>query len=288
MHYIFLIHGIGDGTPSDDFSKFEENLAAKFCKERKLTLDAWSNRFKVIPVLWDDATADAELSIFKMSFDKDGVAKSDRALVGGSNFLETALGLFDTSAWRYFMTFFVGDAIAYVDEQDNGIRRRVWETISEQFKDFPDDEIPEYSIFGHSLGSVIAYDYMYSILEKGQLFDFKNKPQLSDARLKGLADGFRNLVTFGSPIALFWMRWGDVWPNDYAKLTNPIQGDRRWLNFWCHHDLVAYPLRGYFSGKPSPGNIEDIKVNTGIAMPWAHTGYWKSRRMVSEISKLFP
>lgn len=201
-------------------------------------------------------------------------------------FFETALGLFNNSAWRYFMTFFVGDAIAYVDEQDNGIRRKVWETMSAQFKDFPDDKIPDYSIFGHSLGAVIAYDYMYSILENRQLFDIRNRPDLSSARLAGLADGFKNLVTFGSPIALFWMRWGDIWPNDFAKLKNPIQGSKMWLNFWCHHDLVAYPLRGYFSGKPSPGNIDDIRVNTGIAMPWAHTGYWKSRRMVSEISKI--
>ena len=284
MHYLFLIHGIGDGTPSDDFEQFAERLRDAYCDYHKCSKATFKNKFKIVPVNWDHATEGPELNLYSKAFRVP--RRSDRSLTSG-NPLESVLGLFNTHAWRYFMTFFVGDAIAYVDENNNGIRESVWKTISTSLGVGVNAEIPKYSIISHSLGSVIAFDYAFSLLEpkkKNQkpYFSFTSN-NLTQGDLEKLQKGFQHLITFGSPIALFWMRNKDLWDNNFAALKNPIKGEGRlWLNYWDNDDLVAYPLEKFFEGKE--GHIDDIRVETGLTMPWAHTGYWKDSELINDLA----
>lgn len=290
MHVIFLIHGIGDGTPGDDFDKFEEHLKDAYCQRNKLTVADWKKKFKVQGIVWDPATTDPETGIYSRSF--GSLRPSDRSLVAETNPILAALSLPNTRAWRYFMTFFVGDAIAYVDEFDNGIRRKVWEQMATVLK--PDSAAgpPEFSIVGHSLGSVIAYDFVHALNRvPGKIFDLSPDPAknvvLPAAQIAALQNSFTNLITLGSPIALFWMRRRDLWQNNFVGLKNPVQGSQRWLNFWDNEDIIAYPLRNFFSdGHIEDIRIEDIRFDTSIMMPWAHTGYWKNKALAERVVEI--
>lgn len=290
QHIIFLIHGIGDGTPGDDFDRFEELLKNAYCQRNKLTATDWKKNFKVQGVVWDPATADPETAIYSRSF--GAVRPSDRSLVAEANPFLAALNLPNTRAWRYFMTFFVGDAIAYVDEFDNGIRRRVWDQMASVLKPDSTPNPPQFTIVGHSLGSVIAYDFVYALNSvPGKIFDLSPDPakniKLTAAQIAALQKSFTNLITLGSPIALFWMRRRDLWQNDFAGLKNPVQGVQRWLNFWDNEDVIAYPLRNFFAdGHIEDIRIEDIRFDTSIMMPWAHTGYWKNKALAERVAEI--
>ena len=285
QHKIFLVHGIGDGTPGDDFAIFEEHLSEAYCALHKCSHSDWSNKFAVKPIIWDGATSDPETSIYSKAF--GAVKPSDRSLVAETNPILAALNLPNTRAWRYFMTFFVGDAIAYVDEFDNGIRRKVWEQMSPDLLVAGAASPPAFSIVGHSLGSVIAHDFVYALnTQPGKIFDLSPDPQknvtLSAQQILELQKAFTNLITFGSPIALFWMRRRDLWDKNFANLKNPVQGARHWLNFWDNEDIIAYPLRNFFTD----GQIEDVRVETGIMMPWAHTAYWKNKALAQRVAEV--
>lgn len=290
QHVIFLIHGIGDGTPGDDFDTFEQLLMEAYCRQNKANETEWRKQFKVQGIVWDPATTDPETTIYSRSF--GSLRPSDRSLVSESNPFLAALSLPNTRAWRYFMTFFVGDAIAYVDEFDNGIRRRVWEQMAAILKPESAGQIPKFSVIGHSLGSVIAYDFVHALNSApGKIFDLSPDPaknvKLSAAQIALLQTGFCNLITLGSPIALFWMRRRDLWQNDFAGLNNPVQGAQRWLNFWDNEDIIAYPLRNFFStGNVEDIRIEDIRFDTSIMMPWAHTGYWKNKALAERVAEV--
>lgn len=290
QHVIFLIHGIGDGTPGDDFDKFEQLLKDAYCQRNKLTAADWKKKFKVQGIVWDPATTDPETAIYSRSF--GSLRPSDRSLVAETNPILAALSLPNTRAWRYFMTFFVGDAIAYVDEFDNGIRRKVWEQMATVLKPHSAAGPPDFSIVGHSLGSVIAYDFVHALnTAPGKIFDLS--PDLAKnivlpaSQITALQKGFTNLITLGSPIALFWMRRRDLWQNDFVGLRNPVQGSRRWLNFWDNEDIIAYPLRNFFAdGHIEDIRIEDIRFDTSIMMPWAHTGYWKNKALAERVAEV--
>ena len=285
QHMIFLIHGIGDGTPGDDYSMFEEHLKRAYCDQRKCAEADWNKLYKIQPIIWDEATANPETLIYSRAFGT--VRPSDRSLVSETNPFLAALNLPNTRAWRYFMTFFVGDAIAYVDEFDNGIRRRVWEQIASVLKPDGASAPPSFSIVGHSLGSVIAFDFVQALKSTpGKIFDLSPNPQknvnLTVQQVAALQQAFTNLVIFGSPVGLFWMRRRDLWDNDFANLRNPMQGNGKFLNFWDNDDIIAYPLRNFFDD----GQLEDIRVETGLVMPWAHTGYWKNKALAGRVAEI--
>src|SRR5262249_35820212 len=139
-------------------------------------------------------------------------------------------------AMRTFMTFFLGDVVAYVSQNDNNIRRTVWEQMQGALlKDAP------YSFIGHSLGGVIAFDFLFNLFDRSKLFD--PLPPLSPDQIELLKSGFQNLFTMGSPVGLFMLRKGDLWDpaktgERFGKLRNPIpESQRTWLNFWDRQDL---------------------------------------------------
>ena len=175
-HKIFVIHGITDGTNIfAEFDVFAKLLKAKYKAITKQELD---DKFELVPVVWDSATADGEGRIFQLCFGK--LQPTDSALVSSvfnpvesakslaNAFIRNPLWLLQSKwhpwrSWRYFATFLAGDIIAYVDEADNGIRSNVWKTLDELLP-VVGGKIANFSIIGHSLGSVIAYDFLYSLL----------------------------------------------------------------------------------------------------------------------------
>lgn len=282
-HTLVLVHGISDGEGPYDFKALWSGLAKAYESKHKVEFDKY---FAIAPVEWDSATDPGEANIFKAGFEE--IRNSDKNLVHG-NFIEVGAALINTRAWRYFSTFLVGDVIAYIDESDNKIREFVW-SLLKKYLVRDDASIKPFSFIGHSLGSVIAYDFVFSLMVRNMIYDFVDKPVLTEEEIKEWQSAFTNLYTLGSPIGLFMMRKRELWQNEFAALINPVdssQVNRVWLNIWDKEDLVAYPLERIFEQKEGK-SLKDVQVDTGRFMPWAHTEYWGDQETATAIAGSLP
>ncbi|NJO93940.1 MAG: lipase family protein [Hydrococcus sp. RM1_1_31] len=205
---------------------------------------------------------------------------------------------------RGFMTFFLGDVIAYVSEDVNFIRRTVWKQIWEKLEQ-PLKQGATYSIIAHSLGAAIAFDYLFHLFNPKNPNDFSFIPKpdpsarpedknlepitVTPSELKLLRGQFRHFFTMGAPIGLFMMRKGTLWMEgeSFVKLINPVRGEgRSWYNFWDSEDAIAYPLAKLFQKNPANAaqNLVDIPVETGFLIFDSHTRYWSNKDVAQTIA----
>jgi surfactin synthase thioesterase subunit len=131
------------------------------------------------------------------------------------------------------------------------------------------------TIIGHSLGSVVAFDTVYYNSNK----DWAKSNFLP-----------ANLITMGSPIALFSTVPDDdgqpKWRYD-PKQTNAspirlVHEQGVWYNFLDAQDLIGYPLNLLYKDKYV---VEDILVQTGTLPLQAHTDYWKDKEIARIIGE---
>jgi hypothetical protein len=115
-------------------------------------------------------------------------------------------------------------------------------------------------IIGHSLGSVIAYDYVMGFREH------RLPPDVT----------VHNFITMGSPISIFTSAMGH--PDSDLVLPS---GVRHWTNIRSRADGVARPLKPFFRQVP----LEEHLVSTGFMPIKAHGGYWKSRPTADVIAR---
>lgn len=170
------------------------------------------------------------------------------------------------------MTFFIGDVIIYASaEGESSIRSHVFNRFDEIIR----SEAETFSIVAHSLGSIIAYDYLYTVFGK-----------IPEKRRRVREDGRHRLhhfFTIGSPIGLFLLRKLALVQAEGSKLLpNPIGLDParcRWCNFYDNQDILAYPLKKFF-----PAIVEDIQVQTGDLVYNSHRDYWKDEEVAAKIA----
>ncbi|MBE9176484.1 hypothetical protein IQ225_16325, partial [Synechocystis salina LEGE 06155] len=210
-HYLVFIHGMGENNGVEEsYNQLIEKIKDEYEK------DDFNHKFKTIKVNWHDVDesqlSNAQLDIFKTAFPE---------------FVHKSLSV------RKFFTTFLGDIIAYVSEDVQVIRRTAWKQIWEQLEQPLTEQNCFYSIISHSLGTVIAFDYLFNLFNKNELFLKENKGQ--ELPLNKLKNNFRYFFTFGSPIGLFMLRKDNLWNEGepFKKLLNPIKGQHReWLNMY--------------------------------------------------------
>ncbi|HMY51451.1 MAG TPA: hypothetical protein PLC15_05250 [Candidatus Obscuribacter sp.] len=311
-HIIFMIHGITDGSNVErDFESLKKLLQPKLRRDSK--------NFKLVGINWSPSTISGKSVIYNRCFGK--IEAGDRALVDatlypmqlnphllGSVFhIPSPFCLLKSHwhawrGWRYFSTLFVGDIIAYTDENDNGIRRSVWKQMYEELSGYG-DQLPEVSIIGHSLGSVIAYDFVWALLgeEKPRIFSMGSDEgdKVGEDWLLKLRDTYRNLITVGSPVGLFLMRNKKFWDSSMQSddrsvirnLKNPLtKGKHKWLNIFDTDDFVGYPLAPLFSSAENADTAAapvDLEVESNWFPPVSHVNYWKNGKTASLIANAF-
>ncbi|WP_066379311.1 hypothetical protein [Anabaena sp. CA = ATCC 33047] len=285
-HYLIFIHGIGERQRDENPNSSYDTLWEQLIKKSGISQEKFESKFDKVFTDWHiDLLDNAARTIFDAAF--PNLEKQSFNPMRGI---------------RGFMTFFLGDVIAYVSEDVNFIRRTVWTQLWEELKE-PLQQGATYSIVAHSLGSVIAFDYLFHLFYPKNPNDFSFIPQLDpDARpedtnlqpitvkpeeIQLLRNQFRHLFTMGSPIGLFMMRKGSLWMQGepFDKLYNPVQGEgRSWYNFWDSEDAIAYPLAELFKRNPQNQNqvLVDIPVETGFLVS-AHTGYWRNSDVAQKI-----
>ncbi len=116
-------------------------------------------------------------------------------------------------------------------------------------------------IVAHSLGSVIAFDY---------IFGFR-KYYLDPAC------NVLSFITMGSPIPIFTSAMGHV--DSELKLPANVKS---WYNIFDKDDGIARRCKPFFQNIP----LQDIQVRTGIFPISAHINYWRNKQTASVIARV--
>jgi len=154
-------------------------------------------------------------------------------------------------------------------------------------------------IVGHSLGSILAYDTLNTMLNE-ELTLARSPGRPSPPAPGGIAQRTKLLLTFGSPLdkTAFIFRTQEQRVKASARealagAVQPITQDywtrpARWVNVWSKADLISGDLSYYDDpGVAKAQNAVERQVRNideRISAPpnTAHTGYWQ-RRLVGEI-----
>lgn len=135
------------------------------------------------------------------------------------------------------------------------------------------DGFAHLTVIGHSLGSVIASDYIWD----------HSRGAAEPYHLTGYDLVLKNVVLFGSPMALYALR---NHPNADKRtladsLDSPIQVDPEggmWLNMYDRQDPIAFPLRPINSYEAV--GVIDCPIQSGNWLTgWniaSHNEYWNS------------
>jgi len=242
---IIFIHGISNQTTGYSDWLYRETLARygqMLSKQGYLpaTVAARLAEFSQFEMLWADCTG-PDVSKYMQTQYPDGRPGAWTGIERRVDPLVAQLGIYTRDK-----------------ERGGPIVQRINELFRQALADSPD----RITVIGHSLGSVIAWDYLFG-WQDGFRLD-KNVP-------------VRALVTMGSPIPLFaaMMRH----PVSDAALPANIG---RWVNLIDPDDGVARFCRPHFSAIDRE-RMEDVEVSTGFWMISSHSGYWSSRSTAEAI-----
>ena len=147
--------------------------------------------------------------------------------------------------------------------RDKGHNRKgpmhILKRVHNEFKKSCSNKPDKIIIVAHSLGSVIAFDYLFGFRK------YKLSPKVKiDA-----------LITLGSPVPLFIASMG--FPE--SKITLP-KNIRRWINIIDPDDGIARFCKPHFKKI----KVKDIGVNTGWNPINAHTKYFSSKKVAKIIA----
>lgn len=187
---------------------------------------------------------------------------------------------------REFVAEYVGDAIGYQRTERADIYRATHSLVAEELNRLDAEAGPGslFAIAAHSLGTVIACNYIWDI--EREIVPPQVLPLLSTptSRLANLT----HLYTLGSPLALYSLRFPAFGrPIRFPVNPRPEIKGCEWVNFFDDDDVVAYPLRG-LSEDYARAVTRDRMVQVGGWLarwnPLSHTGYWSSRTVADHIA----
>jgi hypothetical protein len=133
-----------------------------------------------------------------------------------------------------------------------------------KYKDIGEDPAPHEGhnaiVVAHSLGTVIAFDYIWGF----------RKTHALNHRIK-----LHSFITMGSPIPIFTSAMGH--PDSDIKLPASVGN---WTNIRSPRDGVARPLQPFFRNLA----IQDHLVSTRFLPIAAHNAYWTNRATANIIA----
>ena len=278
---VAIIHGIGTANPEFANENNPETFTsgmAKRLKYRFSTLmgekpeDA-DSKLAIKAVYWAPVLQNRQDELYK----KLGIDK-----------LNDFFGL------RYFVFHSLADSIGYQitssepdSERDiyDGVHKCFAATLGELAK--PENAGPKVPlcVIGHSLGAVIASNYIWDLQNKKAKIQMGNTP-LEQGETLAL------FYTFGSQIALWGLRHDDFGtpirlPSPQLSQHYPNLGGE-WLNFYDRDDVLGYPLKA-MNEQYEKVVTADIEVNAGNALtdwnPASHNGYWTDKEVTEHIAR---
>lgn len=273
---LLLIHGIGkqDENYSHHISyeikkQFSEHL-------KKSSLENPATELIVESVYWAPVLQKAEDKLWKQL--KKG---------GSMNFVNL----------RRLMIDFAGDAIAYqITEGDRRIYDEIHKTIAksiDKLSHLAGDTAP-LCIIAHSLGSVIASNYIYDLQNHSDTKKLINEEIFNIINDTPIERGetFCKFFSLGSPLAIWSLRYKNFGlpisiPSPKFKEYYPnIEGE--WINYYDKDDIIGYPLKP-LNSEYQKAVTHDIEINVGNFLsswnPASHMGYWNDNDVVYPIAR---
>lgn len=203
-------------------------------------------------------------------------------------------GDMDFSSLRRFMVSFAADALAYQPLPGESSKyEAVHAVFAHALKQLSAAAGPKAPlvVVSHSLGTIVSSNYFYDL----------SKPKLIPAAVKAamntpataLEKGhtFTSFYTFGSPIALWSLRY----ENFGTPLTVPAQQVPAalgklggWHNLYDPDDVIGYPLRG-LNAAYRKALKTDKPINSGNILtswnPASHISYWTDNDVTKPITR---
>lgn len=248
---VLLVHGIGD-HPKEFAGEFERQLRADIQKHlgllaRRYKLSAPPrDALNLIPGRWAPVT--------------EGIQKE----------VEQRIYHAPVDFLRWFGMRFMGDVVAY---QGRAVYEEIHRALAANLLDQVQPESGHLTIIAHSLGAVVASDFVYDHTERiGKTF----------ADRFGVM--FSNFFTLGSPLVLYAMQSSHDGAFDASgvldRFDRPVRvesEDGVWLNLFAEPDIIGYPIRS-INRFYSEAVTADVPVDVGDfwrrRSPLSHGRYW--------------
>lgn len=272
---VAIIHGIGNQT-SDFAEGMMAELRERFTKAIAGQSSDPPSELVMEPIYWAPELQAQETELWS------------RLRKGGD---------LDFLSLRQFMVNFAADAIAYQPApKEKQAYERIHARVAAGLNQLAISAGPTapLCLIAHSLGTVIASNYIYD-LEKHARKKLISKKVLNEMEDTPLERGetLANLYTFGSPIALWSLRYADFGrpiavPSPKLRGHHPaVVPVTEWINFYDEDDVIGYPLRTLNDAYKTAVK-EDICVNAGGWLsswnPLSHNGYWTDNDVTKPIA----
>ncbi|GAB4324817.1 MAG: hypothetical protein Kow00117_12790 [Phototrophicales bacterium] len=263
---VMMIHGIGDQT--EDYVHESTARLVESVKQRCGDGVVFANAY------WADVLSNEQKEMQK------------RLKAGG---------VMHYNALRTFLIDFVGDALAYQPTPHNRtVYDKIHVIVANTMQHLAQNagENAPLVIIGHSLGTIIASNYIYDlqIHPQRQIIPAHVEQKIGQTPLER-AETLVSFYSLGCPLPLWSLRFDDFGtpiqvpsPNLQQHYPN-ITGE--WVNFYDQDDILAYPLRT-LNEQYQVVVTQDRQVNVGRFYeswnPLSHMGYWKDHDVIQPIT----
>lgn len=195
---------------------------------------------------------------------------------------------------RRFLVDFAADAIAYQPAPSDrtaydAIHRHVAASLG-RLAERAGPRAP-LCVIAHSLGTVIASNYLYDLMKPHDSFMCPSVRALIQGTPLERGETLARLFTLGSPIALWSLRYprfGEPIRFPTPALARHHPGlEAAWINLYDPDDVIGYPLRPLNAGYRA-AVTEDRPIDVGSLLtrlnPLSHVGYWDNGRVAEAIA----
>ena len=287
---VAFLHGIGRTEPG--YSRpLADALAARFVRTIRDECSVPGTQVLFEEVNWSAALQPAEDRLWSRfaAAETGGPAAavgSPAAPAGGDALRWEAL--------RHFMLDFAADAIAYQPtESDRSAYDAIHAEVASTFARLAEraGARAPLCVIGHSLGTVIASNYLYDLLKPRKSYMAPEvRARIGSTPLER-GETVSLVYTMGSPIALWSLRY----PGFGVPVSLPARRlarhhpdlRARWVNLYDPDDVIGYPLKPV-NARYTEAVAEDRAVDVGSWLtrwnPLSHTGYWNDAGVASLIA----
>lgn len=262
---VLVVHGIGE-QPVTFADKFERVLSGHV---RRLVGELTA-RYRL-----SDASTPRVLNVIP--------GRWAPVLEGIFQVLESRLFAGHTDRMRAFAMRFMGDVIAY---QGPAVYEEIHRALGHALRSRLSPESRHLTIVAHSLGSVIASDFVYDHTRR------------TGTRFRDhFGVDFVNFFTLGSPLALYAARSplsvmdGDGPSRVLKGFDAPVLVESEhgvWVNVYSNDDVVGYPLKPANDAYARAVTADVVQDAGSLWTRWnllSHGGYWTEPDVITRIAE---
>lgn len=249
MMNLIFIHGVNQQTTGYSrgfynliLKNYKGILAKKGCAQKEI--DEKASQLVQKELLWADTTADLTNRYLTFEFGPKKKSFLCNLIAPGIDPVVIQI------------LYYVKDK----GDKNSGVMN-ILGRVDNKFKEYQKDGMKDCIIVAHSLGSVIAFDYVFGFRK------YKLDPSVN----------VKAFITMGSPIPIFTTSMGHI-ESDLKLPANVNQ----WVNILDKDDAIARYCVPFFKNI----DIREIEVDTGINPMKSHGFYWKSKQTAKKVAEI--